>query len=72
MATVHSDTLQNTQQLQEQIASCQAAYNELYQRNVRLYEELTAAHEIIERLQKSEVTACQNLISHDTSFMKSS
>lgn len=72
MATVHSDKLEDTQQLQEKIASCQAAYNELYQRNVRLYEELTAAHEIIERLQRSEVTACKNLMCHHTSFIEGS
>jgi hypothetical protein len=41
--------------LRERIRACQASYNELYARNVRLCDELTAAHEMIERLQRAEV-----------------
>ena len=44
-----------TDLLRQQISACQASYNELYARNVRLCDELTAAHEIIERLQRAEV-----------------
>jgi hypothetical protein len=47
--------------LRQQISACQASYNELYARNVRLCDELTAAHEIIERLQRSEVPPDPNV-----------
>ena len=43
--------------LRQTIRACQDAYNELYARNVRLYDELTAAHEVIERLQRAEAPA---------------
>jgi hypothetical protein len=43
----------------QQLRACQDAYNELYARNVRLYDELTAAHEVIERLQRADVPGVQ-------------
>jgi len=38
------------QYLRTRIKACQDSCNELYARNVRLSEELTAAHELIEQL----------------------
>ena len=55
MATDEENSNETIESLQYTIWSCQQSYNELYQRNVSLCEELLAAHEIIERLQRSEV-----------------
>ena len=48
MATDEENSNETIESLQYTIWACQQSYNELYQRNVRLYEELLAAHEIID------------------------
>lgn len=55
MATGEENCDETVESLQYSIWACQEMYNELYEMNVMLHEELKAANEIIERLRRSEV-----------------
>jgi hypothetical protein len=55
MATDEENCDETVESLQYSIWACQEMYNELYEMNVMLHEELKAANEIIERLRRSEV-----------------
>lgn len=46
----HLAACNDLQYLRTRIKACQESYNELYARNVRLCDELTAAHELIDQL----------------------
>jgi len=46
----HLAACNDLQYLRTRIKACQESYTELYARNVRLCDELTAAHELIDQL----------------------